>query len=107
MEIREFKHDYKNILVSMENYIQSNDIDGLETFFYSHIKETGTLFDQELLEMSPIRNLGSQGNKSIVLSKLYLAHEKGIENRRKCATKIGFFPRSFYHARFGCWDHTR
>ncbi len=34
MEIRKFKHDYKNILVSMENYIQSNDIDGFETFFF-------------------------------------------------------------------------
>ena len=33
MEIRKFKHDYKNILVSMENYIQSNDIDGLKHFF--------------------------------------------------------------------------
>ena len=33
MEIRKFKHDYKNILVSMENYIQSNDIDGMKHFF--------------------------------------------------------------------------
>ncbi|EPN9376399.1 GHKL domain-containing protein [Enterococcus faecium] len=92
MEIRKFKHDYKNILVSMENYIQSNDIDGLKHFFYSHIKETGTLFDQELLEMSPIRNLEAKEIKSIVLSKLYLAHEKGIEIDVNVPQKLDSFP---------------
>ncbi|MFS1278662.1 GHKL domain-containing protein [Enterococcus lactis] len=92
MEIRKFKHDYKNILVSMENYIQSNDIDGLKHFFYSHIKETGILFDQELLEMSPIRNLEAKEIKSIVLSKLYLAHEKGIEIDVNEPQKLDSFP---------------
>lgn len=92
MEIRKFKHDYKNILVSMENYIQSNDIDGLKHFFYSHIKETGILFDQELLEMSPIRNLEAKEIKSIVLSKLYLAHEKGIEIDVNVPQKLDSFP---------------
>lgn len=92
MEIRKFKHDYKNILVSMENYIQSNDIDGLKHFFYSHINETGTLFDQELLEMSPIRNLEAKEIKSIVLSKLYLAHEKGIEIDVNVPQKLDSFP---------------
>lgn len=92
MEIRKFKHDYKNILVSMENYIQSNDIDGLKHFFYSHINETETLFDQELLEMSPIRNLEAKEIKSIVLSKLYLAHEKGIEIDVNVPQKLDSFP---------------
>lgn len=57
--------------------------------------------------MSPIRNLEAKEIKSIVLSKLYLAHEKGIEIDVNVPQKIGFFPRSFYHASSDAGDHTR
>ena len=47
----------------MENYIQSNDIDGLKHFLLPH-QGNWNPFDQELLEMSPIRNLEAKEIKA-------------------------------------------
>ncbi|MCG4723061.1 hypothetical protein L0M81_14090, partial [Alistipes putredinis] len=37
-EMKRFRHDYKNIMLSMCGHIESNDLDGLKKFFYSHIE---------------------------------------------------------------------
>ncbi|MEG2194625.1 MAG: hypothetical protein RRY11_07445 [Terrisporobacter sp.] len=36
-EIRCFKHDYKNILISISGYIEDRDLDGLEKFYSENI----------------------------------------------------------------------
>ncbi|OQO71497.1 GHKL domain-containing protein [Enterococcus villorum] len=80
-ELLKFKHDYKNILISLEDYIQTNDMGGLQTYFYKSIKATETIFDKNNLHMSSISNLKIKELKSIILSKLYVASQKGIEVR--------------------------
>ena len=37
-EIKKFRHDYKNIILSMSGYIEENDMEGLKKFFYSNIE---------------------------------------------------------------------
>lgn len=78
-ELLKFKHDYKNILISLEDYIQTSDMEGLQNYFYESIKATETIFDQTNLQISFISNLKIKELKSIILSKLYLASQKGIE----------------------------
>ncbi|WP_430617007.1 two-component system, LytTR family, sensor histidine kinase AgrC [Enterococcus sp. DIV0176] len=77
-ELRKFKHDYKNILISLEDYIENNDVTGLKNYFYSSIKGTGTIFDQEILKMASVSHLEIREIKSIIISKLYSAYEQGI-----------------------------
>lgn len=78
-ELLKFKHDYKNILISLEDYIQTNDMEGLQAYFYKSIKATETIFDKNNLQITSIANLKIKELKSIILSKLYAANQKGIE----------------------------
>nr|WP_242699822.1 GHKL domain-containing protein [Enterococcus sp. DIV1271a] len=78
LEILKFKHDYKNILISLEEYIESEDLSGLKDYFRNSIKATGTIFDQEIFKMSSISNIKIREIKSVILSKLYMAHQEGI-----------------------------
>lgn len=79
LALRKFKHDYKNILFSIEDYIQTKDIEGLQKYFYQSIKATETIFEENNLPIASISNLKIREIKSIILSKLYVASQKGIE----------------------------
>ncbi|WP_165005971.1 MULTISPECIES: GHKL domain-containing protein [unclassified Enterococcus] len=78
-EIRKFRHDYKNILISLEDYIENEDIEDLKEYFYDNIKDTAGFFEKDIFEMAAIGNLKIREIKSIVLSKLYLAYEQGVK----------------------------
>ncbi|MGL9753343.1 two-component system, LytTR family, sensor histidine kinase AgrC [Enterococcus sp. DIV1286c] len=78
LEILKFKHDYKNILISLEEYIETEDLTGLKDYFRNSIKATGSIFDQEIFRMSSISNIKIREIKSVIMSKLYMAHQKGI-----------------------------
>ena len=68
--LRSFKHDYKNILVSMENFIEQGNINELKEYFETQIKGTSdTIFDNSL-ELAQLENLNVLSVKSIFLSKL-------------------------------------
>lgn len=78
-ELLKFRHDYKNILISLEDYIQTNDMQGLQRYFYESIKATKTIFEPNNFDSHSISNLKIKELKSIILSKLYVASQKGIE----------------------------
>ena len=79
LALRKFKHDYKNILFSIEDYIQTKDIEGLQKYFYQSIKATETIFEENNLPIASISNLKIREIKSIILSKLYVASQRGVE----------------------------
>lgn len=79
LALRKFKHDYKNILFSIEDYIQTKDIEGLQKYFYQSIKATETIFEENNLPIASISNLKIREIKSIILSKLYVASQNGVE----------------------------
>ncbi|MCL4598010.1 GHKL domain-containing protein [Enterococcus hirae] len=79
LALRKFKHDYKNLLFSIEDYIQTKDIEGLQKYFYQSIKATETIFEENNLPIASISNLKIREIKSIILSKLYVASQRGVE----------------------------
>lgn len=87
-ELLKFKHDYKNILISLEDYIQTDDIQGLKHYFYESIKATKTIFNENNLQLNSITNLKIKELKSIILSKLYVANQNGIEIKVMIPEKI-------------------
>ncbi|EOH61756.1 hypothetical protein I587_01281 [Enterococcus mundtii ATCC 882] len=62
----------------MEEYIETEDLTGLKDYFRNSIKATGSIFDQEIFRMSSISNIKIREIKSVIMSKLYMAHQKGI-----------------------------
>lgn len=77
-EIRKFRHDYQNIITSLDEYISSNDLIGLKDYF-NRIKsnsEKTILNDFRLENLDKIR---IKELKSIFGSKLTYAINLGIE----------------------------
>ena len=75
-EFRFFKHDYKNILASLEYGIQSENMSDIRNTYYSVIKKSNeTLPDPQILNLKHIADLNL---KSLILVKHQIAFEKSV-----------------------------
>lgn len=73
-DMQKFRHDYINILMSLQNYIEDEDVQGLKQYFYSHIMqvEQQTLFQSKMI--GTLENLQIVQLKGLLSSKLLLAN---------------------------------
>lgn len=69
-ELRKFRHDYQNILTSLESFIEEDDFEGLKDYYYQYIKKTQRLMQKNDFKLSEISRLEVTEIKSIVVSKL-------------------------------------
>lgn len=76
--IREFRHDYVNILASIEYYIEKKEFESLEKFFHSSAKRTKTIFEKDMLHVDELNKLDSLDVKSILTMKLLAAQEQNV-----------------------------
>lgn len=74
-EMKKFRHDYKNIMLSMCGYMEANDLDGLKQFFYSHVECLSKELDLFNLTWSSIGNIECIEVKSVIASKLIYAEK--------------------------------
>ncbi|MGJ3933966.1 sensor histidine kinase [Lactiplantibacillus argentoratensis] len=79
-DLRKFRHDYQNILISIENYINEEDIVGLENYYSKYIKKTQKQLKTNLFNLTELVNLKDKVAKSIISSKLTSAQSQGIES---------------------------
>lgn len=74
--MREFKHDFSNIMQSIGGYLYTDDLDGLKTYYSSIFKECSELqkmssFNKDVLNSPPVL--------SLITDKYYKAKDLGIE----------------------------
>lgn len=77
--MRRFKHDYLNILTTLDLFIQDDDLPALKDYYYDKILQTRyeiTESDTQLESLSRIKNTEL---KSLVSSKLIYSIEVGIK----------------------------
>ncbi|WP_161628743.1 sensor histidine kinase [[Clostridium] dakarense] len=77
-EMKKFRHDYKNILLSMNGYMQENDMEGLKKFFNSNIEPLSENLDSYNFNITSISNIKNIELKGLILSKLIKAEDLGI-----------------------------
>lgn len=77
--IRQFKHDYINILSSLEGYIEAGDIGALKAYYEETIQPTGQLLDSENARLADLQKIEPLSLRSLLTIKLLFAQEKGIE----------------------------
>lgn len=77
-EMKKFRHDYKNILLSMSGYIQENDMEGLKKLFYCSIEPLSKNINSYNLNITSISNIKNLELKGIILAKLIKAEDLGI-----------------------------
>lgn len=77
-EIRKFRHDYINILSSLEYFIQTKDMNKLSAYYEEFIKPTQDSLSKGAFNFQELKNIESDEIKSIFAIKLLSAREKEL-----------------------------
>ncbi|MBR1931138.1 MAG: sensor histidine kinase [Lachnospiraceae bacterium] len=77
-EFRVFRHDYKNILSTLEYYIESQDMEGLSEYFHRAILPVGTMLTSNNFVLGKLHSIEVPAVKSILYTKLITALNKGL-----------------------------
>ena len=91
-EIRNFKHDYKNILLTIEGYLDEKDYYSLDNYFRKVILPTVTYLEKDSFKISKASNIESSAVKSLVVNKALIAQQKGINTIIEVPKKIKELP---------------
>lgn len=77
-DMQKFRHDYNNILFTMQGYIEINDFEGLKEYFKQHIfsTEMNTLKRNQLL--ANLSKMKVTGIKGLLLTKILQAEKENI-----------------------------
>lgn len=89
-EIQKFRHDYLNILSSLESYLDEGDLSGLTTYYQETIQPTRTLFLAHSSKLNDLHKIEHLGIRSVLMAKLLLAQEKGVTVHLEVSEKIAF-----------------
>lgn len=90
-ELRKFRHDYQNILLSMDEYIETDDFEGLKKYYNTSIKPISSQLNHQKYGLEDLSRVGNKELKSILFNKLYSAQMSGIEVSFECKKLITDF----------------
>lgn len=86
--LRTFRHDYANIMISMAGYIEEKDMDGLKKYYEKQIFPVNYLLNKERDAVAKLHNLEVIELKSLIAVKINYALEMGIEVNLEITEKI-------------------
>ncbi|MTD41839.1 GHKL domain-containing protein [Erwinia sp. CPCC 100877] len=78
-DIRKFRHDYQNILSSLDDYILGNDYNGLKEYYVKYIKPSSETISKSNFKLDALGNIHVRELKSILVLKLMSAQESEID----------------------------
>lgn len=78
-KMREFKHDYINVLLTMDELVHESKNQELITYFDEHIKPTGVEVQNINTSLVALKHIHDTALKSLLYNKLSFALSKGIE----------------------------
>lgn len=77
-DIKRFRHDYKNILSSLNSFFVEEDFIGLKEYYYSKILPASSIIEKNDVKLGSISNIKVREIKSLLASKLITAQEEKI-----------------------------
>lgn len=77
--LRSFKHDYSNILLTLYEYIDTRDMDGLSSYFIQNILPLTKQLEPQNYHITRLANLHIVELKSMITAKIIYAQEMGID----------------------------
>lgn len=78
-DMRAFRHDYKNILVSMAGYLRENDIGGLREYFKQNIQDSVVDIEEKNNVWISLKHINPMGLKGFLYEKVLLALSENVE----------------------------
>ena len=86
--MRVFRHDYANVMLSVVGYIEENDMDGLKKYYDMEIFPISNLFNKEKDVVAKLHNLDIIELKSFISVKINYALELKVEVNLEIIEKI-------------------
>lgn len=77
-EMRRFRHDYINILSTLENFLREGKTEELTKYFYQEIAPTKNLFKNNLARLNDLNKIKLIELRGLIANKLSIALEKNI-----------------------------
>lgn len=77
-ELRGFRHDYTNILVSLNETLSRDDLEGTKRVYESVIANSDQRFYESKYDIAKLANITNEAMKSVISAKLLAAQEQGI-----------------------------
>ena len=77
---QKFKHDYRNILFSLECFICEDDWDGFKQYYMDKIKKASEIVTNEIFSLEGLSKIKVREIKSILAGKLMMAQNMGIDS---------------------------
>ena len=90
--VRKFEHDYRNILSSLDSFIEEDDFAGLKQYYMSKIKATSEIITQNHFALVALNKIKVKEIKSILSSKLMIAQSKSIDATFEADAEINHIP---------------
>lgn len=80
-EIRKFKHNFNNIILGLEGYITSNEVNNikLRDYFYNNIKNLNTKIELDNIVLSHLNNIKVPSIKNLLTNKIISAQNNDFK----------------------------
>jgi len=76
---RKFKHDYQNILHSIRGFLDEKNYEGLEEYYHNKIEPASAIITKNNFALEGLRRVIDYEIKGILMAKLMMAQNMGIE----------------------------
>lgn len=87
-DIRSFRHDYTNILVSLNEAIKAEDISQIKSVYQAVIADSDKQFYNSKYDIAELSNIQNDAMKSLLSAKMLEAQNKGIAISVEVASQI-------------------
>lgn len=87
-QLRRFRHDYQNMLLSLDEYLATDDIDGLKKYYYQALRPVNSRLTSEKYALEDLGRLQVKEIKSLVFNKLSAAQDTGTKVRFECRETV-------------------
>jgi len=91
-DMRKFKHDYQNILSSLNEYIDEGDLYGLKDYFHNKVEIVSNRMMNHDFMLENLSRVKVKEVKSILAAKLMMAQEKGVVVNFEAREDINMIP---------------
>ena len=90
--LRVIKHDYKNIMTSLKLYIDEENMEALQAYYYQEFAELSKSLDTDDQIVDQLQRVKVKELKSILLYKLNVATEMGLDVHLEVRFVVGNLP---------------
>lgn len=77
--VRSFRHDYRNLLTTLNLAIESDDMPAVREVYQSVLKDSDSALNKKSFDLGRLVNLKDDAVKSLIAAKFVQAQEQGVE----------------------------